>query len=140
MNSIIHPNLNSGAFIRSPRERRLLMIGPGETLDDQIRRFCHLRAIEPVVYTSFDTPPDELLGTAEILYVYDVDLPARLDQLRACCEHQRRCGEIKFIFGLSRRFSDLGKPANRELALRVLAAGAMVLPLFESPTADAIGS
>jgi hypothetical protein len=69
-------------------------------------------------------PSAELLSTVDAVFVYEVEIPERFQQLKTCCEYQRRYGGIQLIFGLSHRlqFDDVPK--------RVVDAGAQFLPLF----------
>jgi hypothetical protein len=102
----------------------ILWIGSNAVLDSQIAAFRDRRSGQPRIYTSLATPSAELLSNSAAVFVYEVEIPERLQQLKACCEHQRRYGGIQLIFGLSRclQFNDVPK--------RVVDAGAQFLPLF----------
>jgi hypothetical protein len=102
----------------------ILWIGSNAVLDSLIAAFRDRRSVQPCVYTSLALPPAELLSNAAAVFVYDVEIPERLQQLMAVCEYQRRYGGIQLVFGLSRRlrFDDVPK--------RVIDAGAQFLPLI----------
>jgi hypothetical protein len=102
----------------------ILWIGSNAVLDSQIAAFRDRRSVQPRIYTSLALPSAELLSNAAAVFVYEVEIPERLQQLKAVCEYQRRYGGIQLVFGLSRRlrFDDIPK--------RVIDAGAQFLPLF----------
>ena len=102
----------------------ILWIGSNAVLDGQVAGFCDRRSVQPRVYTSLAMPSAELLSNVAAVFVYEVEIPGRFQQLKAVCEYQRRHGGIQLIFGLSRclQFNDVPK--------RVVDAGALFLPLF----------
>jgi hypothetical protein len=102
----------------------ILWIGSNAALDSQIAAFRDRRSIQPRIYTSLALPSAELLSNVAAVFVYEVEIPERLQQLKAVCEYQRRHGGIQLVFGLSYRvrFDDVPK--------RVIDVGAQFLPLF----------
>jgi hypothetical protein len=102
----------------------ILWIGSNAALDSQIAAFRDRRSIQPRIYTSLAMPSAALLSNADAVFIYEVEIPERFQQLKVVCEYQRRCGGIQLIFGLSRclQFNDVPK--------RVVDAGAQFLPLF----------
>jgi len=121
------PNITATDLVcqtQSRGQRVILWIGSHTALDDQLAGLRDRRSVQPCVYTSYAMPPAELLSNAAAVFVYEVEIPERLQQLKACCEHQRRYGGIQLIFGLSCRlqFDDTPK--------RVIDTGAQFLPLF----------
>ena len=105
-------------------ENDLLLIGSNAALDDLVAGYCDRRSLQLRIYTSCTIPSAELLSNVAAVFIYEVEIPERFQQLKACCEYQRRYGGIQLIFGLSRRlrFDDVPK--------RVIDAGAQFLPLF----------
>jgi hypothetical protein len=108
----------------------ILCIGPHEALDGLIAGFRDRRSVEPYLYTPYTPPQQALLERAAIVWVYDVEIPARFQQLAFCCAYQRRtCANLQ-AFAVSRRFADLQRRENSELAKRALNIGARILPQF----------
>ncbi len=116
----------SGLVCQDPSGGRedILWIGSNTVLNGQVAGFRDRRSKQPRIYTSLAMPSAELLSNADAVFVYEVEIPGRFQQLKAVCEYQRRCGGIQLIFGLSRclQFNDVPK--------RVVDAGAQFLPLF----------
>ncbi len=102
----------------------ILWIGSNAVLDGQVAGFRDRRSMQPRIYTSLAMPSAELLSNAAAVFVYEVEIPERFQQLKTCCEYQRRYGGIQLIFGLSRRLE------FNEVPKRVIDAGAQFLPLF----------
>ena len=100
----------------------LLLIGEEERIEPLVLAIRDRRSAEPRTFTSFAPPPTELLSEAAAVFIYEVDRQERFRQLRMACEHQRRYGGIKLIFGFSHQL-DAG------LAERVLNAGALFFPV-----------
>jgi hypothetical protein len=109
-------------------EKLILIIGSHDACESHVAGFSEQRLIQPHLYASYTPPPDIFLSQVGLVYVHDVENHLRLKQLEACCRYLRRCGGIKWVFGLSRRFANLQEPANRELARKVLDAGAQIFP------------
>lgn len=113
------------------RPAGFLWIGSHEELDGQIVGFHDRRSVVPYLYAPYTPPPQSLLAKASVVWVYDVDIPARFRQLQACCAYQRRTGAHMLIFAVSRLFNaELRRRENSELAKRALNIGARILPQF----------
>lgn len=112
-----------GSQYRTQENKYILWIGAHAALDSQVAVFRKRRSQQPRVYTSYAMPPADLLTNAAAVFVYNVETPERFQQLKHCCEHQRRFGGIQLIFGISHhlRFDEVPK--------RVIDAGAQFLPL-----------
>lgn len=113
-------------------DKALLIVGSHETCDALFRTFSERQLVLPRLITSLEPPTEDVLSQVGFIYVYGVEHPLRLKQLEACCRYQRSFGGIDWIFGLSQRFRRLHDPTNRELARRVIDAGAEILPLFDN--------
>ena len=100
----------------------LLLIGAEERIKILVAGFRNRRSMRPGTFTSLALPPSALLSQADAVFIYDVDCQERFEQLKMACEHQRRYGGIKLIFGFSHRL-DAG------LAETVLNIGALFFPL-----------
>ena len=105
-------------------ENDLLLIGSNAALDDLVAGYRDRRSVQPRIYTSCAIPSAELLSNVAAVFIYEVEIHERFQQLKACCEYQRRYGGIQLIFGLSRRLQFDGVPK------RMIDAGAQFLPLF----------
>jgi hypothetical protein len=115
----------------SNAQPRVLWIGSHEKLDDQVVGFRNLRSVEPHLYTPYAPPPQALLEHASVVWVFDVELPARFRQLQFCCAYARRTGANLLVFAVSCLFNaELRRRENSELAKRALNIGARILPQF----------
>lgn len=99
----------------------LILIGPESKVEGLIADFRNRRSVQPLPYTSYAMPPESLLARVDIIFIYDVEEHQRFQQLRRCCEYQRRYGGIKIVFGFSRnlnpRLAELVRVNGAEFAL-----------------------
>jgi len=65
------------------------------------------------------------LAQVGVVYVYDIEESRRFQQLKRCCEYQRKHGGIRSIFAIL-RFPDV------DLADRVMAVGSQFRLLGEA--------
>lgn len=110
-----------------PAERQftandLLLIGSQATLDGLIAGFRDRRSVQPRIYTSYAMPSESILALIDVVFVYEVEEHQRFQQLKHCCEYQRRHGGIEIVFGFSYNL-------DPRLAKLVRAAGAEFAPL-----------
>ena len=103
------------------RDKYILWIGSDAVLDGQMAGFQKRRSPRPASTPHMHLLPNYYPNAAAV-FVYEIEVPERFQQLKNCCEHQRRFGGIQFIFDLSHRlqFDDVPK--------RVIDAGAQFLP------------
>jgi hypothetical protein len=94
----------------------VLLIGSNSTIEKPIIGLRELRSIQAHIYSSYAMPSDTLLAQVGVVFVYDIEEDRRFQQLRRCCEYQRKHGGIQSIFGI---LSSL----NVELAERVTDIG-----------------
>jgi hypothetical protein len=100
----------------------LLLIGPEAMLDGLIAGFRDRRSVQPRAYTSYAMPSESILALIDLVFVYEVEEHQRFQQLKYCCEYQRRHGGIEIVFGFSCNL-------DPRLAKLVRAAGAEFAPL-----------
>jgi hypothetical protein len=112
------------------RPAGFLWIGSHEELNGRIAGFSDRRYVVPFLYTPYSLPPQALLERAAIVWVYNVEIPARFRQLAFCCAYQRRTGASLIVSAVSSRFADLQQRENSELARRALDLGTHILPQF----------
>jgi hypothetical protein len=103
----------------------ILLIGSESYVESQIAGFRDRRSVQPIPHTSYAMPSESILALLDVVFVYEVEEHQRFQQLKHCCEYQRRHGGIEIVFGFSCNL-------DPRLAKLIRAAGAEFAPLGEA--------
>jgi hypothetical protein len=90
--------------------------------------YLHQQSLPILTSKSYDLPPKYVLALIDIAHIVGVDDPRRMQQLAWCCEHRRKYGTCKVVFGYA--FCSGRKSA--ELSKLVEGYGARFFPLARS--------
>lgn len=104
----------------------------GSDIDDlaiSYTDFHNRRSFPALSSNSYDLPPKYLLALIDIVYVFDVDDPRRMQQLAGYCEHRRAYGTCGIVFGYA---SDCSRSRAAELDAVVTGYGARFFPVRRS--------
>jgi hypothetical protein len=106
----------------------------GSNVDDlaiSYTDYHNRRSFPGLSIKSYDLPPKYLLALVDIVYVFDIDDPRRMQQLAGCCEYRRAYGTCRSVFGYA---YDCSASKAAELDEIVTGHGARFFPVRRSQT------